>query len=168
MNNSWELIAHSLRDELQEYGGLLGLFEEQQTALFRRDAGGVLTLVHAIEDHARVASLKRLKREQLVRDFALSQGRPGNSTLRALISQFPEEVRPMMEALIDEVNRLIHRTRKFAQQNVQLLQRAVEMHQEALRTLRPESFTKTYSPRGRVSVAAATGAPTRSALEAVG
>ncbi len=113
MNNSWELIAHSLRDELQEYGGLLGLFEEQQTALFRRDAGGVLALVHSIEEHARVASIKRLKREQLVRDFALAQGRPSNSTLRSLISQFPDEVRPMMEALVDEVNRLIHRTRKF-------------------------------------------------------
>ena len=45
MNSAWELIAHSLRDELQEYGGLIGLFEEQQGALFRRDASGVLASV---------------------------------------------------------------------------------------------------------------------------
>jgi flagellar biosynthesis/type III secretory pathway chaperone len=167
MNNTWELIAHSLRDELQEYGGLLGLFEEQQAALFRRDAGGVLSLVHAIEEQARQASVKRVKREDLVREFALNQGRPPGSTLRSLVTLFPSEVRPMMEALIDEVNRLIHRSRKFAQQNVLLLQRAIEMHQEALRTLRPEAFTKTYSPRGQVSVAPAT-TTARSALEAVG
>ena len=35
------------------------------------------------------------------------------------------------------------------------LTRAVEVHQETLAHLRPNSFTKTYSPGGRVSVASA-------------
>jgi hypothetical protein len=36
-----------------------------------------------------------------------------------------------------------------------LLSRAVEMQQETLQQLRPNAFTKTYSPGGRVSVVSA-------------
>lgn len=167
MNNMWESIAQSLRDELQEYGGLLNLFEEQQGALFRRDSAGVLASVSSIEQQAQAAASRRQRREQLVRDFARSQGRPAVSTLRSLLPYFPKEVRPMLEALIDEVNRLVHRARRHARQNSILLQKAIELHQEALRVLRPESFTKTYSAKGQVSVAATSSAPA-AALEAVG
>ena len=41
-----------------------------------------------------------------------------------------------------------------------VLARAVEVHQETLQHLRPNAFTKTYSPAGRVSVAAASTAST--------
>ena len=167
MNNAWELIANCLRDELQEYGGLVGLFEEQQGALFRRDANGVLASVSAIEAQARSAAERRTRRELVVREFALSHARSGDSTLRALLDCMPAEVRPMIEALIDEINRLVHRARRSARQNTLLLQRAIEIHQEALRTLRPEAFTKTYSARGEVSLNKAVVSPP-SSLEAVG
>jgi hypothetical protein len=36
-----------------------------------------------------------------------------------------------------------------------MLARAVEMHQETLQQIRPNAFTKTYSPAGRVSVVSA-------------
>jgi flagellar biosynthesis/type III secretory pathway chaperone len=167
MKTAWETIAGCLRDELLEYGGLLGLFEEQQGALFRRDASAVLATVSAIEEQARLAGKKRLQRELAVRDFAVAHGRAADATLRQLLPCFPEEVRPMLEALVDEVNRLVHRARRGVRQNNLLLQRAVEMHQEALRVLRPDTFIKTYSPHGQVSVATAMHtAPT--ALQAVG
>jgi hypothetical protein len=35
-----------------------------------------------------------------------------------------------------------------------LLARAVEVHQDTLQQLRPQAFTKTYSPAGRVSIVA--------------
>jgi flagellar biosynthesis/type III secretory pathway chaperone len=165
--NNWELIAHSLRDELQEYGGLLCLFEEQQGALLRRDAMGVLTTVSSIEEQARAAAAKRLTREEIVREFAITQGRSPGSTLRSLLDCFPAEVRPMLEALIAEVNLLVHRARRGVRQNTMLLQKAIEVHQETLRTLRPESFNKTYSPRGQISVTAPASA-VPSSLQAVG
>ena len=167
MNTAWETIATCLRDELQEYGGLLGLFEEQQGALYRCDASAVLAIVSTIEEQALQASKKRLQRERVVREFAAAQGRPTDVTLRQLLPCFPAEVRPMLEALIDEVNRLVHRARRGVRQNALLLQRAVEMHQEALRILRPDAFTKTYSLHGQVSVAAALHT-TPTALQAVG
>lgn len=73
----------------------------------------------------------------------------------------------MMEAMIDEINRLVHRARRGARQNTLLLQRAIAMHQEALRSLRPDSFSKTYSPRGQVSVGHAPAVAVAS-LQAVG
>ena len=167
MKATWENIVHCLRDELQEYGGLLGLFEEQQGALYRRDASGVLSTVHSIEEQARVANAKRVEREQLVSEFAAEHGCLPTSTLRQLMPQFPAEIRPMMEAMIDEINRLVHRARRGARQNTLLLQRAIAMHQEALRSLRPDSYSQTYSPRGQVSVGTPQ-APGSAALQAVG
>lgn len=167
MNEAWQTIAECLRDELEEYGALLGLFEEQQNALFRRDASGVLSSAGAIEHQAKSATIKRQRREAVVSDFAKWHGRGTDATLRSLLPFMQEEVRPMIEALIDEVNRLIHRTRHFARQNATLLQRTIDLHQEALRALRPDLFTKTYSPRGQVSVASTLKQPGPS-LQVVG
>jgi flagellar biosynthesis/type III secretory pathway chaperone len=62
--------------------------------------------------------------------------------------------------LINEVNLLLHRVRRTSRHNHSLLSRAVEVQQETLQLLRPNSFTRTYSPAGRVNVAAAHGAGT--------
>jgi hypothetical protein len=94
----------------------------------------------------------RLQRELFVREVAELHGYPSDSHLRQLLPRFPAEVQPLLDALMDEVNHLIHRVRRGARQNQQLLARAVEMHQEMLRTIRPAAFVKTYSPRGQISV----------------
>ena len=53
MKINWEYIAECLRAELADYGGLLHLFENQQCALFNRDADSVLRFANEIEAHAR-------------------------------------------------------------------------------------------------------------------
>jgi hypothetical protein len=40
-----------------------------------------------------------------------------------------------------------------------MLSRTLELHQETLRQLRPDSFTKTYAADGRVSIAGAAATP---------
>jgi flagellar biosynthesis/type III secretory pathway chaperone len=154
MKTHWELIVTSLREELTEYGGLLHLFEVQQRALFDRDADAVLEHASKIEAHTRALTGSRERREKLVAAFASEHGRPLNSTLRSLLPLLPEESRPLLEALIDEINRLLHRVRRTSRHNHSLLSRAVEVNQETLQTLRPQAFTKMYSPSGRVSVSA--------------
>jgi flagellar biosynthesis/type III secretory pathway chaperone len=156
VSTSWEFVTECLRNELQEYGALLGLYEDQQANLLRRDADAVLALAGALEEQAHRAQASRDRREQSVRAFALAQNQSGDLTLRQLLPQFPAEVQPLIEALITEINHLIHRVRRDARQNQILLSRAVEAHEEALRTLRPESFTKTYSARGAVALASPT------------
>lgn len=155
MSTPWEYIAECLREELADYGGLLHLFEEQQRALFNRDADTVLQLANDIEVHARAVGQSRCRREQAVAALAEANRKPTTSTLRSLLPFVEADARPLLEALINEVNTLLHRVRRTSRHNHTLLTRAVEVHQDTMQSLRPNAFTKTYSPAGRVSVAAA-------------
>jgi flagellar biosynthesis/type III secretory pathway chaperone len=160
MSTHWEFIAECLRAELADYGLLLRLFEEQQRRLFDRDADGVLQLANEIETQANSLAGSRCRREQAVATFAAAHGRPATTTLRAMLPLIEADARPLLEALINEVNTLLHRVRRTSRHNHTLLTRAVEVHQDALQQLRPQAFTKTYSPAGRVSLATAHPAST--------
>ena len=117
MNTPWEQIADCLRAELADYGGLLNLFEEQQRCLFERNATHVLQLSTAIEGQARELATNRTQRERLVAEFAVEQSLPSTTTLRALLPRIEPDARPLLEALIDEVNRLLHRVRRTSRHN---------------------------------------------------
>jgi Flagellar biosynthesis/type III secretory pathway chaperone len=152
---TWQSIADLLRQELAEYGELLRLFEQQQEALFKRDADAVLQLSSHLEDQARILQDCRERRESAVATFAAGFDLPPSTTLRSLLDRIEADARPLLEALINEINRLLHRVRRTSRHNHALLSRTLELQQEMLRELRPGSFTKTYSPNGRVSVATA-------------
>ena len=153
MSTAWQDIADTLRAELIEYGELLRLFEEQQRSLFNREPDDVLRYANEIEAQAHRLSDSRLRREQLVSGFALANGRPANTSLRSMLPLIELDARPLLEALINEVNALLPRVRRTSRHNHTLLSRTVEMHQETLQQLRPQTFMKTYSPAGRLSVA---------------
>lgn len=150
--SNWQFIAQCLREELADYGGLLRLFEEQQRALFDREPDTVLHLANEIETHARTLSTSRTRREAAVAEFAEQHRQPTTSSLRSMLHLIEADARPLLEALINEVNTLLHRVRRTSRHNQTLLTRAVEVHQDMLQQLRPNAFTKTYSPGGRVSV----------------
>ncbi len=152
MNMHWQLIAECLRQELAEYGGLLHLFDQQQGSLFARNPGAVLQFGGQIEEQVRVLHTCRARREEVVAAFATERGASAHETIRGLLPLIEADARPLLEALINEVNRLVHRVRRTSHQNHTLLTRAVELHQEVLRELRPGTFSKTYSPEGRVSL----------------
>lgn len=159
MSISWELITECLRNELQEYGALLALFEEQQANLLRRDADQVAALAVSIEQQSAAVQIGRVRREQVVQSFAVEHGAAADSTLRSLLPHFPADVQPLLRALIDEINHLIHRIRRDARHNQMLLARALQAHEEALRTLLPDTFkTRTYSAKGSVSSASVVSA----------
>jgi flagellar FlgN protein len=159
MNTSWEPIAECLRNEVAEYGRLLSLFGEQQNLIFKRDPENVLHLAHAIQDQVGILDRARAEREARVREFALALGQAPAATLRSLLTWVAPEARPLFEALITDVNLLIHRIRRSSRLNHRLLSSMVECHQEVLRRLRPDAFTLTYSPSGRLAVAAGRRAP---------
>lgn len=158
MSTSWEYITECLRNELQEYGALLGLFEEQQSNLLRRDANAVLNLATAIEERVHETQSNRDRRERAIVAFAAENGQAPSASLRQLLPYFPADVQPLLKALMDEINHLIHRIRRGARQNQLLLSRTVEAHDEALRSLRPDLYPKTYSRRGSVANAGASHA----------
>ena len=174
---TWQQLAECLRTELADYGGLLALFEEQQRALFSRHANEVLRLSTEIEGQARAVQSSRQRREDAVAAYATGLGQPPAATLRSLLPFVAAEARPLLEALIDEVNHLIHRVRREVSftvtrssdstlgQSFITPRRAKELHQEILRTLRPDSFTQTYAPNGRMTLGAVSPTP---ALQAAG
>lgn len=155
MNTAWQFIAECLRSELVDYGELLRLFEAQQRSLFNREPEEVLRYSGEIEMQARRLSQCRTQRESAVSEFAIAHGQPSTTSLRSMLPLIEADARPLLEALINEVNALLHRVRRTSRHNQMLLSRTVEMHQETLQQLRPQTYTKTYSPAGRVSVATA-------------
>ena len=145
MKTTWNIVAECLRDEVQEYGGLLCLLEEQQECVFNRDTGRLLQLAGVINDATRRAEDIRRRREDCVSSFASSLGCSSDATLRSLLPCIEDPVRPLLEALIDEVNVLIHRLRQIVRQNHLLLCRTFELQQELLRQVYPGAFAPTCS-----------------------
>lgn len=154
MSANYEAMVDALRAEISEYGGLLNSFNEQQSLLLAHDATGVLRMSTEIERQLSVLQGCRANREQLVADFAASHGQSREATMRSLLPFVDPAYRPQLEALIKEVNVLIHRLRRINGHNHTLLTAAVNSRREVLRTLRPEAFVQTYSATGRVSVTA--------------
>jgi flagellar biosynthesis/type III secretory pathway chaperone len=92
----------------------------------------------------------RDRRERAVAAFAISNDRPQTATLRSLIDLFEAAAQPLIEALIKEVNVLIHRVRRINRHNHMLLARTVAAHRETIRMLRPGSYDSTYTAAGRI------------------
>ena len=113
MNQDWQPLVDALRSELEEYGALLGLFDTQQNAILSRDSESILLTVSTIEEQMHRLQGLRRQREEIVCGYASQFAQPVNSTLRSLVRFFAAEARPLLEALIDEINHLIHRVRKI-------------------------------------------------------
>jgi len=156
----WTLVVDALRSELAEYGGMLQLIDAQQKKIFALDSVGVAEFVPQLEQQAETTRERRSAREAAVRQYANRNGQPVDRTLRQMLPSFPAEVQPLLEALIDEINHLLQRTKQRTRQNQMLLSRLVELHRELVPALRPQSFTKTYSRRGQIAVTTAAATPT--------
>ena len=144
-----ELLVERLRSELEEYGGLLALLEDQQNAIVARAPDRVLEVNTEINDQMRMIHMRREAREQFVSTLAVKLNQKPNSTLRSLLSFFRKPIQPLLEALIDEINSHVTRARRRAQQNQMLLARSIEVMQEVLQRLNPETMHKVYGADGR-------------------
>jgi hypothetical protein len=151
MSKDWELIAQCLRTELADYGGLLNLFEEQQQRAGCGDTENVLNVATRIEAQARLVAQSRARRQEVVAQYAGEQGRPATASLRALLSLIEPDARPLLKALMTEVNILLHRVRRASRHTHTLLSRAAQVHHETLQHLHPHGPTKTGSTRSPIA-----------------
>ena len=151
-------LVDLLRAELAGYGGLLALFDEQQGQLWRRETQAVAETSLAIEALVAETAGHRAAREGWVSRFAVVHGRSEDASLRQLLPFFPDDQRPLLGALTDEINSLLQRVRRRARQNHGILARAVELHRDALATLHPAARPRTYAPSGRMGSLAAPAA----------
>ena len=157
MNNvfeekDWDPLVELLRSEVQEYGGLYNLLDRQQREIFSRDPELVLSTNSEIESYMSDMGGLRQAREERVQQMARACGADETESLSKLLPHFPDFIRPMLTALVDEVNAMVTRTRQKARQNFMLLSRTMEVTHETLQRLQPDNFNRTYTKKGRVGV----------------
>ena len=134
MTATLEQVIEALRDELQQYGEMLALLEAQHAAVARRESGSVLTSVPAIEAQSSAIQDARRTRETHQRQLAWALGRPDSITFQELLPLLPDDYRPLISALVQEINELLGRVRHFAEQNHTQLRRSLELMERFLLT----------------------------------
>jgi flagellar biosynthesis/type III secretory pathway chaperone len=152
MSTTWQSVADCLRAELEEYGILIRLHEEQQGFLFKRDGASVLRMTKTIDEQTEI--LMETRKRRLAAAVALIRSTTeGEPTLDSVISRVSPDARPLLKALAADVSRAAARLRRVSRHNRLFLIRTIENYQELLRRLRPGSFTKVYSPNGSIALA---------------
>ncbi|MEN9469495.1 MAG: hypothetical protein RL630_1228 [Verrucomicrobiota bacterium] len=150
IQTQFQEIVAMLQNELQEYGGLLHLFDRQQKCIVHQDPTGFLDINVDVDEQIAKLSHCRLEREELVRQTALALGKSKDITLSALSHSFAAEHQPLLRALIDEINDLITRTHRRTRQNRMLLSQCVESARQLLAISNPGAIPGTYGAHGQI------------------
>ena len=150
IQTQFQEIVAMLQNELQEYGGLLHLFDRQQKCIVHQDPTGFLDINVDVDEQIAKLSHCRLGREELVRQTALALGKSKDITLSALSHSFAPEHQPLLRALIDEINDLITRTQRRNRQNRMLLSQCVESARQLLAVSNPGAIPGTYGAHGQI------------------
>jgi hypothetical protein len=119
----WDQLVDALRDELQEKGGVIRLLNQQTEVLYRRDTSAVAQVEEQIRGQLCLATRRTKARELILQQVALKMKLGENTDRSAILEQFPEYVRPLLEALFGEVDRLSGRMEERLKQNQQLKDR---------------------------------------------
>lgn len=165
MKEHIESLIEALRQELQQYGEMLALLDQQQELVIRRESDPMLDLVTQIEAQAAVLQTARDQREIRRAALAATAGLAREAAFAQILPKLPADYRPLLRALVDENNTLLHRVRQRSRQNHILLSRAVEMMQKLLGSVFPSARTLTYSGAGHLIGGSR---PAHSLYEAVG
>tara|TARA_B100001248_G_scaffold262589_1_gene259774 strand:+ start:76552 stop:77070 length:519 start_codon:yes stop_codon:yes gene_type:complete len=150
----WETLVVALRNEIEEFGALVNLLDEQQNRILGRDPEGITEMNKTIDEQIALCRDMRRVREDVVTVLASGVNEHEEVSVRALLSYFPEEVQGLLQALSDEIFDLMEKTQRKAGQNQMLLVRAFEAVEQVVRALCPELITKTYDKKGSISVKA--------------
>ncbi len=147
MDHLDKLVA-TLRDELQQYGQMLFLLDQQQEHVMRRAALDVLNSVAEIEAQGGVIQRVREQRTRLQSDVCARLGLARTGMLFDLVKAMPENYGLLIQALVEENNALLVRVQQRVRQNHLLLSRSLELMQRFLGTLFPTQEQTRYTDRG--------------------
>ena len=151
MNEFIERLIGALREELQQYGELLALLEQQQQLVIQRSSAALLENLASINAQTSVVQVARREREQFQRQLSTSLQLPADATFARLLGVVPEPQRGLVATLVDEINRCLRRVQHQSRQNHVLLRCSVEMMQRFMGMLFPASFVTTYNHAGKAS-----------------
>jgi len=140
-------LIDSLRTELQQYGEMLALLEAQQESVLRREPGSILSSVSAVESQSAAIQAARESRETFRRQLAWTLGRPEAGSFEDLLPLLPGDYRPLVGALVQEINQL----RERAGLNLEQLRRSLDLMERFLNSLAPEARSAGHPRESDVS-----------------
>ena len=129
-------LIEALRHELQEYGEMLALLDHQRDLITQRGADEILYSITAINQQHSVIHAASEQRTLAQQELA---GRLHQSDTPAaeLLPHLPAPYRPLVQALLAEIDHLVERVRQRAGQNQVLMQRSTELMQRFIRSFSP-------------------------------
>ena len=130
-------LIEALRNELEQYGEMLALLEQQQEAP-GLGADDVVHTIAAINSQGSSIHSAREHRKFCQRQLSEQLEQPTDSSFAQLIPLLPHHYRPLLGALVHENNELLVRVRERAQQNQALLRRSLDFMQRFISTLSSE------------------------------
>jgi hypothetical protein len=135
MTGILETLIAALRAELQQYGEILALLDQQHEAVMLQGVDEILWTIAAI--HAQSVAIQRARetREHWQHQLSAALQQPATAGLTALLALAPEAYRPLLSALMHENNQLLDRVRERAAQNHALLRQAVDLLQRFITNL---------------------------------
>ena len=164
MIHSLKALIDTLREELQEYGEMLALLDQQQNSVLHRASDELLQTVAEVNGQGGAIQMARQRREMCRREVALKLALPEDAPFADILPRLPADYRPLVQALVQENNELLVRVQQRARQNHLLLSRSLELMQRFLGSLFSTGQSQPYNGSGAV-LAGVT--PVRSLYEAV-
>lgn len=165
MTDALQRLIEALRDELQQYGEMLALLDQQQDQVCTRVTDDLLPTVAHLHEQGTVVQGARRQREECRVAVARTLGHRDEAAFSDLIPLLPAPFRPLVQALVDENNDLLRRVQQRARQNHVLLSRSVELMQSVIGSLVPQTRPLTYGHAGTMPAPAM---PSRLLYDAVG
>ena len=151
-NDDINRLIESLREEMTQYGELLALMQEQQELIINRQPQELLANLNEVNGQMEKIAVARQAREQARLSLATQLGGTQETTFTEMTSQLPEEYRPLLGALVEEINALLQNVHKWLRQNHLLLKRSLDLMQDILQNVFPaKASPKTYGRQGSVS-----------------
>ncbi len=138
MNTLLSNLIEALRHELQQYGEILALLDQQHEVVKCQGPADVLRSVTAIEAQSVAVQAAREGRLAWQRRVAEALHQAPDAPYEQMQPLLPEAYRPLVAALVQENNELVRRVREHAQQNQSLLERSLAILQRCMITLASE------------------------------
>lgn len=142
-----ERLIATLREELEQYGEMLALLDQEQEQVISRHAEDLVQTVQAIADQGELIQAARQRRTEARCALARHLRQADDAPFSNLLPLLPAEYRPLVEALVQENNHLLFRVQQRARQNHLLLNRCLHLMQRLISSLCP-SGTSVYSGNG--------------------
>jgi RecA/RadA recombinase len=129
------MVIEALRNELQQYGEMLALLDQQRQLAPKSGADEILHSISAINAQGASIQAAREQRQRAQQKLANVLQRAQDATFSDLIPLLPDSYQPLVSALVQENNDLLGQVRERAQENQHLLRRSLELMQRFIITL---------------------------------